>query len=198
MTPPHTWAAQRSRRANNAPIIGIASRNSRACHVRHGATRQNGGVNSRSLTRELTRPVPRDSRLFQRRSTRLLVITAGVLLAVVIGLVLFAFPIRDYVSQRQAIARTEAEFAALEDANEQIQSDIQRLETPAGVREAARRELGYLLPGERRLALLELPAVTGSLPTTWPYNMVSAILQVRAATVSANRPGTLGPLQANP
>ena len=161
------------------------------------SSRQNGRVNSRSLTRELTRPVPRDSRLFQRRSTRVLIIIAGVVLAVVIGLVLFAFPIRDWVSQRQAITRTEAEFAALEDANEQIQKDIQRLETPAGVKEAARRELGYLLPGERRLALLDLPAVTGNLPTTWPYNVVGAILTVRASA-AGNRPGTLGPLQANP
>jgi len=155
-------------------------------------------VNSRSLTRELTRPVPRDSRLFQRRSTRMLVLSAGVGLAVIVGLVLFAFPINDYLSQRKAITRTEAEFAALEDANEEIQGDIQRLETPAGVKEAARRELGYLMPGERRLALLDLPAVTGNLPATWPYNMVGAILTVRTASAAANRPGTLGPLQANP
>ena len=155
-------------------------------------------MNSRSLTRELTRPVPRDSRLFQRRSTRMLVLSAGIGLAVIVGLVLFAFPINDYLSQRKAITRTEAEFAALEDANEQIQGDIQRLETPAGVKEAARRELGYLMPGERRLALLDLPAVSGNLPATWPYNMVGAILNVRAASAAANRPGTLGPLQANP
>ena len=155
-------------------------------------------MNSRSLTRELTRPVPRDSRLFQRRSTRMLVLSAGVGLAVIVGLVLFAFPINDYLSQRKTITRTEAEFAALEDANEEIQGDIQRLETPAGVKEAARRELGYLMPGERRLALLDLPAVTGNLPATWPYNMVGAILTVRTASAAANRPGTLGPLQANP
>lgn len=154
-------------------------------------------MNSRSLTRELTRPVPRDSRLFQRRSTRTLVVAAGVGLAVVVGLVLFAFPINDYITQRQSIDRTEAEFAALEDANEQIQADIQRLETPSGIKEAARRELGYLMPGERRLALLDLPAVTGNLPATWPYDTVTAILAVRASA-SANRPGTLSPLQANP
>lgn len=128
----------------------------------------------------------------------MLVLSAGVGLAVIVGLVLFAFPINDYLSQRKAITRTEAEFAALEDANEQIQGDIQRLETPAGVKEAARRELGYLMPGERRLALLDLPAVTGNLPATWPYNMVGAILTVRTASAAANRPGTLGPLQANP
>lgn len=128
----------------------------------------------------------------------MLVLSAGVGLAVIVGLVLFAFPINDYLSQRKAITRTEAEFAALEDANEQIQGDIQRLETPAGVKEAARRELGYLMPGERRLALLDLPAVTGNLPATWPYNTVGAILNVRAASAAANRPGTLGPLQANP
>jgi cell division protein FtsB len=162
------------------------------------AKRHNGGVNSRPLTRELTRPVPRDSRLFQRRSTRIIIVVAGAILVLIVGLVLFAFPIRDYFTQHQSITRTEAEFAALEDANEQIQADIQRLETPSGIKEAARRELGYLLPGERRLALLDLPAVTGTLPTGWPYNVVGAILAVRSSTVTANRPGMLGPLQANP
>jgi cell division protein FtsB len=155
-------------------------------------------VNSRPLNRELTRPVPRDSRLIQNQGLRRLFVILGIVLAVLVAVVLFIYPIRDYVSQRQAISRSEAEFAALEDANEQIQKDIQRLETPAGVKEAARRELGYLLPGERRLALLDLPAVTGSLPATWPYNVVGAILTVRASAVAANRPGTLGPLGANP
>ena len=151
------------------------------------------------MTRELTRPVARDSRLFQRRSTRMIIVTAGVLLAVIIGLVLFVLPVRDWLSQRQQIADARTEFAALEDANESIQSDIQRLETPEGIKEAARRELGYLLPGERRLALLQLPAIASSLPTTWPYDMVGSIIAVRAASAgTANRPGTLGPLQANP
>jgi len=142
--------------------------------------------------------VPRDSRLIPNRTARRVVVGMGVLFAILIGVVLFFYPIRDYFAQRQSIARSEAEFAALEDANEQIQKDIQRLETPAGVKEAARRELGYLLPGERRLALLDLPAVTGALPAAWPYDMVGAILTVRASAVAANRPGTLGPLQANP
>jgi cell division protein FtsB len=160
--------------------------------------RQNGGVNSRPLTRELTRPVPRDSRLIPNRGMRRLVLGLGVVLAVLVAVVLFIYPIRDYIAQRQAIGRSEAEFSALEDANEQIQKDIQRLETPSGVKEAARRELGYLLPGERRLALLNLPAVTGSLPATWPYNVVGAILTIRASAVATNRPGVLTPLGANP
>jgi len=161
-------------------------------------SRQNGGVNSRPLTRDLTRPVPRDSRLIPNRGMRRVVLGLGVVLAILVAVVLFIYPIRDYIAQRQAIGRSEAEFSALEDANEQIQKDIQRLETPAGVKEAARRELGYLLPGERRLALLDLPAVTGNLPATWPYNVVGAILTVRASAVASNRPGMLGPLGANP
>ncbi|MEY2627164.1 MAG: hypothetical protein RJB08_923 [Actinomycetota bacterium] len=129
----------------------------------------------------------------------MMIVAAGVILAVIIGLVLFIFPVRDYFSQRQQISQANAEFAALEDANESIQADIQRLETPEGIKEAARRELGYLLPGERRLALLQLPTVTGALPTTWPYDMVGSILAIRATSAgTANRPGTLGPLQANP
>ena len=55
-----------------------------------------------------------------------------------------------------------------------------------------------LISSKAVLALLDLPAVTGSLPATWPYNVVGAILTVRASAVAANRPGTLGPLGANP
>ena len=151
------------------------------------------------MARDLTRPVERDSRLFREPSTRIIAAIATGLLAIIVGAVLFYFPLKDWVNQRHSIAKSEAEFSALEDANEAIQKDIQRLETPAGVKEAARRELGYLLPGERRLALLELPAVTGNLPATWPYNVVGTILAIRAANASpAGRPGTLGPLQANP
>ena len=129
----------------------------------------------------------------------MMIVAAGVILAVIIGLVLFVFPVRDYFSQRDQIAKANTEFTALEDANEAIQADIQRLETPEGIKETARRDLGYLLPGERRLALLQLPGVTGVLPATWPYDTVGSILAIRAASAgTANRPGTLGPLQANP
>ncbi|MBM3730546.1 MAG: hypothetical protein FJW44_06970 [Actinobacteria bacterium] len=160
--------------------------------------RQNVAVNSRTQTREFARPVPRDSRLISNRGMRRMVVALGVILAILVAVVLFIYPIRDFLAQRQALGRSEAEFSALEDANEQIQRDIQRLETQAGVKEAARRELGYLLPGERRLALLDLPALTGNLPATWPYNVVGAILTVRASEVAANRPGVLTPLGANP
>ena len=152
---------------------------------------------TRSLTRELTRPVPRDARLFQRSSTRLIFFTFLVALAAVIGLVLFAFPINDYFNQREDIARRDSEFVALEDANEQLQGDIQRLQTPAGVREAARRELGYLMPGERRLALLDDPTFPTVLPEAWPYTVVNSILAARSQWAGkGNSPGGLDPLLA--
>ena len=152
---------------------------------------------ARSLTREFTRPVPRDVRLFQRSSTRMFFAAAMVALAGIVGLVLFAFPINDYFNQREAIAKRESEFVALEDANESLQNDIQRLQTPNGVREAARRELGYLMPGEKRLALLEEPAFPTTLPEAWPYSVVNSILAARSQWAGrGNSPGGLDPLQA--
>ena len=155
-------------------------------------------MSTRQGPRELTRPIPRDVRLFRRSSTRIFFFAGITVLALVLAAVLFIFPVRDYFAQNSAIAKSEKEFSALEDANEQLQSDIQRLQTPAGIRETARKELGYLLPGERRLALLELPTLSAVFPDAWPYNIVTGILAVRtaeAAKKGGSRPGTLGPLQ---
>jgi len=155
-------------------------------------------MSTRQFPRDLTRPTPHDARLFRRSSTRFLFFTGLSLLAVIVAALLFIFPIRDYLAQRSSIKTTDREFAALEDANEQLQNDIQRLQTSTGVREAARQELGYLLPGEKRLALLESPAISTVLPESWPFNVVTSILAVRsneAAQRGAPRPGTLGPLQ---
>ena len=152
---------------------------------------------TRSPVRDLTRPVHVDNKLFQRAISRNITLTVSVVILVALAVALIGLPVKGLISQRGDITQRQKEFAALEDANEQLQTEIQRLQTPEGIRETARKELGYLLPGEKRLALLEAPALDIALPAGWPYNVVTNILAVRAAAARKNgaqQPGSLGPL----
>ncbi len=106
---------------------------------------------------------------------------------------LFVLPLRDYFPQNAAMAQKKTQFEALADANEQLQIDINRLNTTDGVVAAARSELGYVFPGEQRIQLLAMPALPTTLPTTWPYTLVSDILRVRAANIGSAS-GGLAPL----
>jgi hypothetical protein len=91
------------------------------------------------------------------------------------------------------VADKTAEFETLADANEQLQIEINKLNTPEGIRNAARAQLGYVLPGEQRLSLVKMPELPTDLPAQWPYSMVTNILQVRAE-VAAKSGGPLSPL----
>lgn len=114
-------------------------------------------------------------------------------LAVAFTLSLVVYPVRDYFSQRGQIAEKQSEFDALADANEQLFNEVQRLQTPEGVRGAARSQLGYVMPGEERIALTPMPALPTVLPDTWPYTLVSNMLRVRAEHAGVAT-GALAPL----
>lgn len=117
----------------------------------------------------------------------------GSVLVVSLGFSFVVFPLRTYVEQRSMVANKSAEFATLADANEQLQIEVNDLKTPDGIRNAARTQLGYILPGEQRLTLVQMPALPTDLPAQWPYSMVTDIVKVRAQTV-ANASGDLSPL----
>jgi cell division protein FtsB len=109
------------------------------------------------------------------------------------GTSLFFFPLMDFVTQRSAIAQKSSEFNSLADANEQLQTEVNALQTPEGIRNAARAQLGYVLPGEQRLSLVPMPKLPTDLPATWPYTLVTDILTVRSADTT-NSAAPLAPL----
>lgn len=111
--------------------------------------------------------------------------------AIVISL--FVFPIRDYFVQRSALAARDAEFETLADANERLQIEVNKLQTPEGIRAAARAQLGYVLPGEQRISVSKMPELPTQLPEVWPYTMVSDIVSVRAEQAQ-KADGALSPL----
>jgi hypothetical protein len=119
-------------------------------------------------------------------------------LVIVLGFVmaLFVMPARSWIAQRQALASARERFAVYEDVNAALQDEVSELRSTQGTRDAIRSQLGYLLPNEKRVPLLDAPAASVELPARWPYSIVAGILSVRGERARAN--GTvqpLGPLQ---
>jgi len=81
----------------------------------------------------------------------------------------------------------------LSNANAQLAADVNRLQTPDGIKEAARQEVGYVGIGEQRISVLGTPDAPVALPAGWPYDAITQIVAVRAglaAAAPANQPAT--------
>lgn len=131
------------------------------------------------ITRSLARPVPADANLTRAKATRNLLRVGGTVVALATLVSLVVIPITDYLDQQKVLAKKSAEFDALADANEQLQNEVNDLSTPEGIRNAARTQLGYVLPGEQRLSFARTPALPTDLPAQWPYTLVTDIVAVR-------------------
>lgn len=176
------------------------------CHGLRRAARHNRDVIARikkpftrlrnrtsDITSSLVRRTPIDQRIAQNPVTRFLARFALLGIVIAGGTSLFFFPVTDFVTQRSALAQKSSEFAALADANEQLQTEVNALQTPEGIRNAARAQLGYVLPGEQRMTLAPMPKLPTDLPSTWPYTLITDILTIRNAATDSPA-GPLAPL----
>jgi len=125
------------------------------------------------------------------RSRRLRVATMPIGLVMLFALVasLFIFPIRTWLNQRELLAERQAEYAAYEDIVENLQDQVTYLQSPQGLRDAIRTQLGFLAPDEKRVPLMEAPELSATFPERWPYTIVSTMMLVRTlqATQDATR-----------
>lgn len=142
---------------------------------------------TRDLSRAIARPTPEHSRLFHHKGIQWALRIGGATVAMAALFSLFVFPIRDYVAQSETLQRKESEIEALADANEQLQNEVNDLGTPEGIRNAARSQLGYVLPGETRIALAPMPDLPTTLPNAWPYTLISDIVAIRAQVVATTK-----------
>lgn len=117
--------------------------------------------------------------LVKNRSLRLAAIPLGVIAIVAMMLALFVLPVRTWVNQRQLLSARQIEYAAYENTIEALQDQVSYLKTDAGLQEAIRTQLGYLHPNEKRIPMMDLPAMSTALPEQWPYTVISNILLVR-------------------
>lgn len=90
---------------------------------------------------------------------------AMVLAAIITGLLVTAvYPLRTYVAQRQRIGDLERRTALLEEANEKLRREIERLHDPAYLERLARECLGMVREGEIAFIIVPEGGEPGPVP----------------------------------
>ena len=99
-------------------------------------------------------------------------------------------PVKSWFGQRSEYDDRATELDALREATDRLQAEVDRLNTPQGVEDAARQELGFVMVGEDRRSVVADAQAPIDLPYGWPYDLVEQIVQVReveaAATATAD------------
>ena len=133
----------------------------------------------RSRLGDITRPVVRDRRILTERRTGALLALVALGIAGALAAALFVLPIRTYFEQEDRIEQRTQQVEELESVVADLRSEVDRLGTDDGVREAAREQLGYTEAGEIRESVLDYPDLPTDLPDGWPYSTVSEIMELR-------------------
>jgi cell division protein FtsB len=133
----------------------------------------------RSRLGDITRPVQIDRRIAKQRRTTVLLTIVALAISGALAAALFLLPIQTYFNQDDRIEQRSDQLTQLESVNDDLRSEVARLGTADGVREAAREELGFVESGERRESVLDLPPVPTDLPDGWPYSIVNDITALR-------------------
>jgi cell division protein FtsB len=130
---------------------------------------------------DLTRDIPVERKISRRPRIALFF---GLFSLAIIGLIVAAvviLPINTWMDQTDDIDRRQAELDELTRVNNELEGEVNRLETDDGAREAAREEIGLVEAGERRTTVQLPTALPTDLPDGWPYNVVTAIIAARTA-----------------
>ena len=156
--------------------------------AKSGAKGRAKRTRSRASRADLTRPTPRAERLVPRTLGRIALLIGAL---VVIGSFANSFlvlPVQSWFGQRTEIEDRQQELDALRAATDRLQQEVDRLNTPDGVEDAAREELGYVMVGEDRRTVVGTPQAPLDLPRGWPYEVVDQIVAVRQAESAVQNP----------
>ncbi len=137
-----------------------------------------------------------DLHLVRHRGIRAFAVPLTVLIAFALATTLFVVPVRTWISQRQVLSARQQEYAAYENIVENMQDQVSYLQSPAGLRDAIRTQLGYLYPSERRVPMMDTPALSTTLPERWPYTIVSTMMFVK--TLQAAQENAKGEISLDP
>lgn len=102
----------------------------------------------------------------------------AVLIVISFGNSFIWLPAKSWIGQRNEASGRQTELDTLRLANEQLQKEIDRLNTPSGIEAAARSELGFVMEGEKRKILVGSADAPTNLPAGWPYDLVTHIVSV--------------------
>ena len=134
---------------------------------------------------DFTTPIPREKQLVPQRRGRLVLGVFATLIVIAIGASLFVLPIKSWLKQRDQLATRKVELATLDAANNNLQTEVDRLQTDGGVKEAAREEIDFVDKGEQRITVLPVGAAPTVLPAGLPYDLVTQIVAIREAEAAA-------------
>ncbi|WHP18712.1 septum formation initiator family protein [Cellulomonas sp. ES6] len=101
----------------------------------------------------------------QQRLPRLFTVRALVMLVVLSIAFVLVFPtLRQYLDQQVQLEQLRAEVAAAEQANDDLQAELDRWSDPAYVEAQARSRLAFVMPGERALRVADPEVVPEEQP----------------------------------
>ncbi len=146
---------------------------------------------------DFTRPITRDKQLV-KGSYRLLIGVGVIIVFAALLAALFVLPLKSWFRQRDDLTERRRELAVLDAANAQLTAEVNYLQTPDGIMEAARAEIGYGNVGERRLTIVPAPDAPITLPAGWPYDGVTQIVAVRVSQAAAEVATTVAPTTVAP
>lgn len=137
-----------------------------------------------------TRPTPRSERLLPKLVGRTLMFIGAIVIVISFGNSFLVLPATSWLGQREEIGARTEELETIKRATDELQTEVDRLNTPAGIEDAAREELGFVMAGERRQQIVGDARAPIELPAGWPYDLVTQIVTVRvneaAAEAAAN------------
>ena len=140
--------------------------------------------NDDSRFADFTRPIPVEKQLVRGGGKRRIIgIGAAVVTAAFIA-ALFVLPVQAWLRQQNDLDHKDSQLTALQDANALLANEVQQLQTPEGIEQAAREEIGYVRQGEIRYTILPPPAAPLTLPSGWPYDTITKIVAVRSAAAA--------------
>jgi cell division protein FtsB len=117
--------------------------------------------------------------------TRLAQVVFALLVAGAFATALLILPIKAWMNQRHALKSSRATLEALDRSNADLQADVDRLKTRAGITQAAREELGVVAKREKAFRILSLPVLDAAFPDDWLYPTLKTLMIERVATVGS-------------
>lgn len=202
-----TAAQQRARNQVGAAGVsharvgtGTAKKASRGSKRAGATARATGAAKTAKGTRVTKRTAGKAQRTAARGGFKGVLAGLGrgmrVLLAVALVLAVIAvilFPVaKDYYASMRAEQRLEAELAAVEERNSQIEGQNEALNTDEGVESQARSELGWVMEDEQSAVVTNAGDVTDTsttlpgqvdtsvihAPSTWYYTVLDTVFGV--------------------
>ena len=152
----------------------------------------------RSRLGDLSRPISIDRRITHNRRSNILLALVALTIAVALAAAIFVLPIKTMFDQSDQIAERTDQLSELQAVNNDLRSEVARLKTDDGIKEAAREQLGYVEPGEIRQSILDFPPVPTDLPDGWPYSLFSGIVAVRTNPPAETASTSLAPATSAP